>query len=191
MYLSAPFNLQNFYKKNLRVDSELWGCAPFLGPKQPICPEQNVFGYKPLLLLSSTYGPFHCAKFKRNLTMDPELWRCTIFGTKVVHLPQIIFFSENLLMSLVSFIHAYLHVKNQSQILIYYWNTDELKILKSHCLRAIFVFTSELEFSQACSFLRMLMNHKNCDFTQIPVKTDDLIFLKSRKNMFLGHFWLL
>ena len=42
MYLSAPFNLQNFYKKNLRVDSELWGCAPFLGPKQPICPEQNV-----------------------------------------------------------------------------------------------------------------------------------------------------
>ena len=123
--------------------------------------------------------------------MDPELWRCTIFGSKVVHLPQIIFFSENLLMSLVSFIHAYLHVKNQSQILIYYWNTDELKILKSHCLKAIFVFTSELEFSQACSFLRMLMNHKNCDFTQIPVKTDDLIFLKSRKNMFLGHFWLL
>ena len=28
-------------------------------------------------------------------------------------------FSENLLMSLVSFIHAYLHAKNQSQILIY------------------------------------------------------------------------
>ena len=29
------------------------------------------------------------------------------------------FFSENLLMSLVSFIQAYLHAKNQSQILIY------------------------------------------------------------------------
>ena len=29
------------------------------------------------------------------------------------------FFSENLLMSLVSFIHAYLHVKNQNQVLIY------------------------------------------------------------------------
>ena len=29
------------------------------------------------------------------------------------------FFSENLLMSLVSFIHAYLHAKNQSHILIY------------------------------------------------------------------------
>ena len=29
------------------------------------------------------------------------------------------FFSENLLMSLVILIHAYLHAKNQSQILIY------------------------------------------------------------------------
>ena len=34
--------------------------------------------------------------------------------------PQMIFFSsENLLISLVSFIHAYLHAKNQSQILMY------------------------------------------------------------------------
>ena len=30
--------------------------------------------------------------------------------------------SQNKIMSLVSFIHAYLHSKNQSQILIYYWN---------------------------------------------------------------------
>ena len=34
--------------------------------------------------------------------------------------PQMrIFFSENLLMALASFIHAYLNAKNQSQILIY------------------------------------------------------------------------
>ena len=33
--------------------------------------------------------------------------------------PQMSTFSENLLMSFVSFIHAYLHAKNQSQILIY------------------------------------------------------------------------
>ena len=32
--------------------------------------------------------------------------------------PQLRIFSENLLMSLVSLIHAYLHAKNQSQILI-------------------------------------------------------------------------
>ena len=102
---------------------------------------------------------------------------------------RMIIFSENLLMSLVSFIRAYLHAKNQSQILIYKWNTDDLRILKSHWLRAIFAFTWELDFSQACSFLRMLMNHRNFDLTQIPDKTNDVVFLKSPKTMFLGHFW--
>ena len=48
--------------------------------------------------------------------------------------------------------------------------------------------TWELDFSQACSFRRMLMNHNNFKFTQIPDKTNDVIFLKSPKNMFLGHF---
>ena len=33
--------------------------------------------------------------------------------------PQMRIFSENLLMSLVSFIHTYLHAKNKSPILIY------------------------------------------------------------------------
>ena len=87
------------------------------------------------------------------------------------------------------FYHVYLHTKNQSHILIYRWNTDGLRILKSHWLRAIFAFTWELDFSQACSFLRMLMNHKNFCFTQIPDKTNDIIFLRSLKTMFLGHFW--
>ena len=113
-------------------------------------------------------GSFHCAKLKKILTVDPELWRCPIFGSKMVHLPQTNFFTENyyyhshlpislfhcaklkkkifqqiqsyedvqflgpnspfpqmrislenLVMSLVYFIHAYLHAKNQSQILIY------------------------------------------------------------------------
>ena len=41
------------------------------------------------------------------------------FLAQIDPFPQIRFFSENLLMSLVSFIHAYLHAKNQSQILIY------------------------------------------------------------------------
>ena len=49
----------------------------------------------------------------------------------------------------------------------------------------------ELDFSQACSFCRMLMNHKNFDFTQIPDKTNDMIFLKSPKTMFWGHFVLI
>ena len=49
--------------------------------------------------------------------------------------------------------------------------------------------TWELDFSQACSLHRMLMNHKNFYFTQIPDKTNDVIFLKSPKTMFLDHFW--
>ena len=44
-------------------------------------------------------------------------------------------------------------------------------------------FTWELDFSQACSFLRMLMNNKNFDFTQILGKTNDEIFLKSPKTI--------
>ena len=34
------------------------------------------------------------------------------------------------------------------------------------------------DFSQASSFCRMLMNHKNFHFTQIPDKTNDVTFLK-------------
>ena len=48
--------------------------------------------------------------------------------------------------------------------------------------------TWELDFSQACSFRRMLMNHNNFHFTQIPDKTNDMIFLKSPKNHVLGPF---
>ena len=33
------------------------------------------------------------------------------------------------------------------------------------------------------------MNHKNFHFTQIPDKTDDAIFLKNAKTMFLDHSW--
>ena len=34
----------------------------------------------------------------------------------------------------------------------------------------------------------MLMNHKNFHLTQVPDKTNDVIFSKSPKTMFLGHF---
>ena len=53
---------------------------------------------------------------------------------------------------------------------------------------AFLVITWELDFFQACSFCRMLMNHNNFHFTQIPDKANDAIFLKSPKTMFLGHF---
>ena len=49
--------------------------------------------------------------------------------------------------------------------------------------------TWEPDFSQPCSFHRMFMNQKNFPFTPISDKTNDLIFLKSPKTLFLGHFW--
>ena len=44
------------------------------------------------------------------------------------------------------------------------------------------VTTWEPDFSQACSFRRMLRNYKNFHY-------NDLIFLKIPKTMFLSHFW--
>ena len=62
---------------------------------------------------------FIVQNFKKILPTDPQLRGCAIFGPKRVHFPKWELFSGNLLMSLVSFIHAYLHAKIQSQILIY------------------------------------------------------------------------
>ena len=52
---------------------------------------------------------------------NTEIWLAkSHFWAQNNQFPQTrIFFSENLLMSLASFIHVYLHAKNQSQILIY------------------------------------------------------------------------
>ena len=64
----------------------------FQAQNSPICPKQIFFGTNHYYQFHLPIGPFHCAKFKKILTVDPELWRCTIFGPKMVHLPQTIFF---------------------------------------------------------------------------------------------------
>ena len=91
------FILQNF-KKILRADPELW-CAIFRTRMAHLF-WAIFFKYKPLLLLSFTCWPFSLCKI---LPVDPELCGCAIFGSKMAHMR---IFSENLLMSLVSFIHA-------------------------------------------------------------------------------------
>ena len=93
MYLLAPFILQNF-KKILRADPELWGCAIF-GPKMAHLSWTKIFWYKLLLLLSSTYWPFSLCKIQ-NYGDLPFL------GTRMVHLPQTIFFFGKLLLSFSS-----------------------------------------------------------------------------------------
>ena len=89
MYLLAPFILQNF-KKILRADPELWGCAIF-GPKMAHLSWTIFFGTNHYYYFHLTMGPFHCAKFKK-LLVDPELWGPRVLGPKMVHLPQTIFF---------------------------------------------------------------------------------------------------
>ena len=63
---------------------------------------------------------FFVQNLKKILPADPELWKmCNLWAHSGHLFPQIRIFSKNLLMSLISFIHAYLHAKYQSQILIY------------------------------------------------------------------------
>ena len=50
-------------------------------------------------------------------------------------------------------------------------------------------FHWEPDFSQACSFGTILMTHNSFRFKQIPDKTNDVIFVKSSKTLFLGYFW--
>ena len=66
-----------------------------------------------------TISPFHCAKFQKNLSSESRVVRMHNFWTQNSPFPQMRIFSENLLMNLVPFIHAYLQAKNQSDILIY------------------------------------------------------------------------
>ena len=151
----------------------------------------NIFFLVQIIITSSAISPFHCAKFlKKKLTADPpELSGCTIFCPKMGHFPKWNFFSEKLLISLVSF-YACLSTSQKSKsdinLLIKYWrlNNTEKLIGRGPFLAIIW----EPDFCRACSVGRMLMNHKNFCFTEIPDKTNDVIFLKSPKPLF--KLWL-
>ena len=113
LVLSIVQNLKKFLRLIQNYDD-----APFLGPKWSICPKQFFF------LLEIYYhhshlpiGPFHYIKFKKD-SSSRVMSMCNLW-VQNGPFPQIRIFLENLLMSLVSFIHAYLHARNQSQILIY------------------------------------------------------------------------
>ena len=84
---------------------------PFSGSKWSICPEQILFGTNHYYYFHLPIGPFQSAKFKNNSYEDAPF-----LGPQGLICPNEKF-SEKLLT--VPFIHAYLHAKNQSQILIY------------------------------------------------------------------------
>ena len=100
MYLLAPFILQMLnFKKILQADYE---AVPFSGPTWPFCPEQSFSGTNHYYYFHLPIGTFHRAKFLKILRTGPELWGCTIFGPKMVHLPQTNFCLGKLLISFSS-----------------------------------------------------------------------------------------
>ena len=111
--------------------------------------------------------------------------------------PQVRILSENLLMSLVSFIMPIYMPK----IKVRYWYISQILTIKEYWYligqEPFLAIPWEPDFSQGCSFCRTLMNHKNFHFTQIPDKTNDVTFLKSPDHVFgpfltiSGHFCLM
>ena len=102
MYLLAPFILQNF-KKILRANPELWGCAIF-GLKMAHLPWTKLFWYKPLLLLSSTYWPFSMGKILQKFLQRIQSYKDASFlGPKWFICPKQFFLEKKKL----SFASAY------------------------------------------------------------------------------------
>ena len=116
IYLLALFIVQNLKKFLQRIQS--YEDVPFWGPKWSICTKcffLKIFN----IIIICLFALFIVQNFKKVLPAVPQLWGCAILGPKWPISPNYKFFSENLLISIVSFIHGYLHAKNQSQILIY------------------------------------------------------------------------
>ena len=146
-------------------------------------PQRKTFFRKNYYRFHLPTGPFHCAKFRK----DSYNGRMHHFWTQNGPFAQMIFRKPaNKPCSIHSCLSTCQKSKSDIDLLMKYWwlNNAEISLVESH-----FWLTWEPDFSQTCSFRRMLMNHKNFCFTHIPDKTNDMIFLKSPKNLFLGHFW--
>ena len=117
IYLLTLFTVQNFTKFLQQIQS--YEDVPFWGPKRSTCPKQILFWKIIQIILIYLLAPFIVQNFKKILPADPArvMMMCN-FWAQNGPFPQIIF-SKNLLMRLVSFVHAYLPAQNQSQILIY------------------------------------------------------------------------
>ena len=123
IYLLALFIVQNL-KKILTADPELWRHTIF-GPKIVYLPQTKLFWKKSLISFSSTYWPFSLCKILKKFFQRIQSYEMQHFWDQNGPFAQMRIFSGNMLISLVPFIHAYLQVKNKSQILIYKWNIDD------------------------------------------------------------------
>ena len=112
IYLLTPSIL---HLKKILKPIQIYKDVPFLGPKYPNLSWPNFFGTNHYYYFHLPIGPFHCAKFKKILTVDPELWGCTIFGPKMVHLPQ--FFFWKIIKIILIYLLAPFIVQNFKKIL--------------------------------------------------------------------------
>ena len=106
----------------------------------------------------------------------------------MTHFPKCKFFQKTCQWALfLSFMPIY--IPNRK---VRYYSISEILAIKEYWnligCEPFLAITWEPDFSQASSFCRMLMNHKNFHFTQIPDKTNDVIFSKSPKNHVFGPF---
>ena len=109
IYLLALLIVQNL--KHFLQQIHSYEDAPFLGPKWSICP--NFFLYKIInIILIYLLAPFIVQNFLKIFSGGSKSMRMPNFWAQNVPFAQMRTFSENMLMSLVSLIHAYLHPKN-------------------------------------------------------------------------------
>ena len=87
MYLFAPFTLQNF-KKILRPNPELWGCAIFWPKMVHLSRTKNFLVQTIISTFIYLLALFMVQNILKILTANPEFWGWVIFGPKMVHLPQ-------------------------------------------------------------------------------------------------------
>ena len=132
IYLLTLFLVQNC-KNILIADPELWRCAIF-GPKMVYLPKTICLKKTINIILIYLLAAFIVQNFQKFFPTDPEFWGWAIFGSKMAHFSNENFFSENLLMSLASFIHAYLHAKSDIYLVVKYWRlkNTEISLAKSH-----------------------------------------------------------
>ena len=121
----GTFHWAKFKKKNSYSWSRVVRMRHFWAKNILFAPSKTFFWKNINITLTYLLVPFIVQNLKKILHTDPEFRGCTSFGTKMAHFPKWEFFSENLSMSLISFIHAYLNAKNQSLVFIYKWNIDD------------------------------------------------------------------
>ena len=118
MYLSARFILQNVYKKILELIQSYADVRHFWDQSSPFVLNKTFFGINHCCYFHVPMALFIVQNLKETLRWIQNYGDAPFSGPKwSIYLKYI--FLGNLLISLVSFFNAYLHAKNQSQILIY------------------------------------------------------------------------